>query len=693
MRVISTVFVYILRAFLCYNKENLYRILGGIFMKYDLKQFTLEEKLNLLTGKNFWQTDSANGKLPELFLSDGPHGVRKRANGETLAATAMPSLSALANSWDPELAYASGETIADECIALEADVLLAPGVNIKRTPLCGRNFEYFSEDPLLAGTLAKAYIEGVQSKGVGACLKHFAVNNRESRRTVQSSELDERTFREIYSPAFEIALQAEPWTVMCSYNLVNGVWASENEKLLRGVLRDEFGFNGLIVSDWRAVNHSARAVKASLDLRMPFDAHAYNELKQGLDEGWITEAEIDARVEKLLELVEKRVNAEKKRKSVYTKEQNHETAVRLARECVVLLKNDDGILPIRKGNVAVGSIFALTDLPGRGDFSIVPAIGGGGSALVRTDYKPRPLHQELAERYIGVSDAPNFQHSYFVFGEAYASDTVVLCVGLSEREGYDLDTIRLSREQEELILNTAKYNENVVVVVYAGSAVDMSAWIDKVKAVVFAGFLGEGAQEAVADILSGKANPCGKLSETFPLCIEDTPTVYTQGNGSVERYTEGLLVGYRWYDTKEKDVLFPFGHGLSYSEFEYSNLQIEKKSETDYEISFNVKNVSGVDGKEISQLYVRDVLSTVERPQKELKGFAKTALKAGESKRVCISLNARSFAYYSTVLDKWHVENGTFEIYVGASSRDIRLAGKIEINLPQKEQYSLPFEM
>ena len=221
----------------------------------------------------------------------------------------------------------------------------------------------------------------------------------------------------------------------------------------------------------------------------------------------------------------------------------------------------------------------------------------------------------------------------------------------------------------------------------------MSAWIDKVKAVVFAGFLGEGAQEAVADILSGKANPCGKLSETFPLCIEDTPTVYTQGNGSVERYTEGLLVGYRWYDTKEKDVLFPFGHGLSYSEFEYSNLQIEKKSETDYEISFNVKNVSGVDGKEISQLYVRDVLSTVERPQKELKGFAKTALKAGESKRVCISLNARSFAYYSTVLDKWHVENGTFEIYVGASSRDIRLAGKIEINLPQKEQYSLPFEM
>ncbi len=664
-------------------------------MKYNVKDFTLEEKLALLTGKNGWQTDSANGKLPELFLSDGPHGVRKMSDGKTLPATAMPNLSALANSWDAALAYECGETIADDCIELGADILLAPGVNIKRTPLCGRNFEYFSEDPLLAGTLAKSYIEGVQSKGVGTSLKHFALNNREYHRLIQSSEVDERTFREIYLPAFEIALQANPATVMCSYNLVNGVYASENEKLLKKVLREELGFEGVIMSDWGAVRNSAKAVKASLDLRMPYSGVAISELQAALDEGWLTEEEIDKRVEKLLTLIEKKEEVDKTKKVSFTKAQRHERAVGIARECIVLLKNTDNILPIQSGSVVVTD--APYPTPTDGVRFAFPPMGGGGSAYVTTDFAPRATFAELADRLQGKPVCvKNASHRWLpsVESAGYKADTVVLCVGTHrtvESEEFDRDTLRLHPSQEEMILNVAKVNPNVVVVVYAGSAIDMRAWADKVKAIVFAGYLGEGASEAVADVLSGKFAPCGKLSETFPLCLEDTPTGSACGNGYVERYDEGVFVGYRWYDSKNKDVLFPFGHGLSYAAFEYSDLKIEKKSETDYAVSFTVKNVSGVDGKEISQLYIRDTFSSVVRPEKELKGFVKTALKAGESKRVSLSLNARSFAFYSTALDKWYVENGEFEILIGASSRDIRLAAKIEIELPEHMQASRAF--
>ena len=667
-------------------------------MKYDLKQFTLEEKLRLLTGKDSWRLYDANGKLPEVFLADGPHGVRKVVDGQTLVATAMPNISALTNSWDPSLAYLDGETIGDECIARDVDVLLALGVNIKRTPLCGRNFEYSSEDPFLAGAMAKAYIEGVQSKGVGTSLKHFALNNREYERLAQSSEVDDRTFHEIYLPAFETVLEAKPWTVMCSYNPVNGIWASENEKLLKGVLRDELGYNGLIVSDWNAVHHSGKAAKATLDLRMPstWDDTAVNELKEGLNEGWLTEEEIDERVCKVLELVEKKVNADKTKKSVKTKEENHAAAVKIAQDSIVLLKNEDDILPLKGGRIAIG-----------GQFAAKPPFGGGGSALVNSDYAPRNLAEELSERlgdgatvefirdYSDTVHQARIRHTSSLLSAAYEADTVVLCVGSNAQmdgEDFDRTTIRLSPVHEDIILNTAKYNKNVVVVIYGGGAVDMRAWIGQVKAVVFAGFLGEGGQEAVADVLSGKVNPSGKLSETFPLCLEDTPTGADTGNGFVERYAEGVLVGYRWYDTKGKDVLFPFGHGLSYADFEYSDLAIEKKSETDYEVSFTVKNVSAVDGKEISQVYVRDVMATVERPEKELKGFAKTTLKAGESKRVCIALNARSFAFWSPALEKWYVESGAFDIYVGASSRDIRLCGKIEIDLPKKDQYCKAFK-
>ena len=661
-------------------------------MKYDIKSLTLDEKLRLLTGKNGWQLSNANGKLPDVFLSDGPHGLRMhditKDEKPTIPATAMPTLSLVSYGWDPELAYLDGKTIADECILNGADVLLAPGINIKRTPLCGRNFEYFSEDPFLSGTLGKAYIEGVQSKGVGTSLKHFCANNRERERYYQSSDVDERTLREIYLTPFEIAAQAKPWTVMCAYNPINGVYASENRWLLNDVLREDFGYDGVIVSDWGAVHNSWKAAKATIDLEMPYRDGAYPELKSAYEKGWLTEEEINERVTKLLELMEKVTTAKKKVET--TEEERHQIAVNIAKECMVLLKNEDNILPLKSGN------FLFTGTP-----NYNPPLGGGGSAYVTTNFKQDRL-STLVQNLLGET-ANCFTPYYGTDGvndawrigglaqDAHKADVCVLCLGTNksiEAEGYDRKHLRLPEIQEELINAVTEQNENVVVVLYAGSAVDMTPWIDKVKAVLLCGYAGEGGQEAAADLLVGNACPCGKLTETFPLALEDTPTSNYLGNGFVDRYEEGIFVGYRWYDAKKKDVLFPFGHGLSYAKFEYSNLEIEKKSEVNYVVSFTVKNVSNVDAKEISQVYVRDVFSMVPRPVKELKGFKKISLKAGESKRVSVTLNDRAFAYYSVPLKKWYVENGEFEILVGASSQDIRLKTSVEINSPDELQYS-----
>lgn len=661
-------------------------------MKYDITKLTLEEKLTLLTGKDTWQLETAGGKLPSVFLSDGPNGLRMHdvntPNHETKMATAMPSLSLVTSTWDPELAHLDGRTIADDCIEKGADVLLAPGVNIKRTPLCGRNFEYPSEDPYIAGVMAKAYIEGVQSKGVGTSLKHFCANNREYDRFAQNSEIDERTLREIYLRPFEIAAEAKPWTVMCSYNPVNGVYASENKWLLNDVLREEFGFDGLIVSDWSAVRQSARSAKATLDLEMPHRAEAYSELKAAYDSGWLTEAELDERVTKIVELMEKVAEAEKRVET--TKEERHAVAAKIAGEGMVLLKNEEGILPLRGGKLLVAGPYADGN-----------AMGGGGSAFVRTDYKVRPLGEELSARLGERAEmltcvarvTAGLRHTYMqrIVRTAYNADTVVLCVGTGEQiesEGYDRATIRLLPVQEDLILSVARVNPNVVVVLEAASAVDMSPWIDKVKAVLLAGFSGEGGQEAIADILVGNICPSGKLVETYPFDICDTPTGEEHGDGFTERYAEGIMVGYRWYDKCNCEVLFPFGHGLSYAEFAYSDLEITKTGDASCDVTFTVTNTSNIPAKEVAQVYVRDVFASVERPEKELKGFTKIALGAGESKRVTVSLDSSALAFWSVPLKKWYVENGTFEIMVGASSRDIRLAGKLEVTLPECEQYT-----
>lgn len=649
--------------------------------------------MQLLCGRNSWQFFTADGKLPEVFMADGPHGLRKMDEkcGTTQPATAMPNLHMLANGWDEELAYLEGATIADDCIENGVDVLLAPGVNMKRTPLCGRNFEYFSEDPFLAGKLAKAYIQGVQDKGVGTTLKHFCANNREYDRFFQTSEVDERTLREIYLPAFEIALEAKPWAVMSAYNPVNGVYAAENEWLMKEVLRGEFGFDGLIMSDWDAAHNSARMVKATVDLRMPYNSEHLSQLEQGYESGFITDSDLNARVEKVCAFMEKAKNTPKHLST--TQEQRHENAVKIARECIVLLKNEDDILPLKGGNIVV-----------TGSLSAQPCYGGGGSAKVVTEYKCKPLEEELQTR---LGESASVCGTAVIMGDcndplmqfgakrglkvAYGKDAVIICVGTgyTESEAHDRQGLKLDALQENYICQMAKYNPNVIVVLNSGSAVDVSAWIDKVKALVLLGFAGEGAQEALADVLSGKACPCGKLSETFALSLEDTPTGIPTQNCMVDRYKEGIFVGYRWYDTMEKEVAFAFGHGLSYAKFNYSNLEIEKRGETEYEVCFDITNDSDVDAKEIVQLYVRDVFAMVERPLKELKGFEKIFLKAGESKRVRLPLNFRSFAYYNLAMKKWHVEDGDFEILVGSSSRDIRLKATLQIQMPFETQNSL----
>ncbi|MBQ6922851.1 MAG: glycoside hydrolase family 3 C-terminal domain-containing protein, partial [Clostridia bacterium] len=559
--------------------------------------------------------------------------------------------------------------------------------------LNGRNFEYLSEDPLLSGVLAREFIKGVQGNGIGTSLKHFCANNREKGRRVQTSEIDERALNEIYFRPFEIALEAEPWTVMCSYNAVNGVYTSENRKLLKDTLRDKFGFKGLIVSDWGAVHNPYKSLKATIDLIMPYNEKTLDNVKVAFDKGLITMAEIDACVENVLKLVEKATSA--KKVVNYTAEQRHANAVKIAKGGITLLKNENGILPLKDG----GKYLVV------GELSEKP-VGGLGSAYVKTDYIYKSVTELLVEKLPkseisydrGARSCADWaegnrlklEYTKSVYYEAYGKDAVIVFVsGDTESESFDRYHIKLKPEYEEVIRNVSRFNDNVIVVVSSGSAIDMKDWIDDVKAVVYEGFAGEGANEAISSILVGETNPSGKLAETFPLDLDDTFAGEDTGDGFVEWYNDGIFVGYRHFDRYGIDVLFPFGYGLSYSDFKYDNLEIKKTGDCDFTVSYDITNISEVDGAEVSQVYVKDVFCMVIRPERELKGFEKTFIKAGETKRVSVKLDYRSFAYYNTALEKWHVENGTFEIFVGASSRDIKLKGKIDIELPDEMQQSL----
>ena len=539
-------------------------------MKKTTATLTVQEKIRLLTGKDFWHTDDLDGKIPNITMSDGPVGLRTERTGEdgktfTIPAVAYPSIQALANTWNPECARVMGECLADDCRDRGVELLLAPGVNIKRHPLNGRNFEYFSEDPQLAGVLAKAYVEGAQDSGIGVCLKHFCCNNLEYDRLHQTSDVDERTLRELYYRPFEIVCEAKPVSVMCSYNRINGEYAAEYRKGF-DFLRDECGFDGAVVSDWGAVRDRTASVKAGLDLEMPHGEAGMEKLARDLQEGSVTEGELDVCVGRVLQLVQRLKEMGKGKENKRTEAERAAAARGIAEESIVLLKNN-GVLPLEKG--ALLSVSGIYAKPDQTDY-----LAGGGSAAVRWPENTFDLPAALTARGFSCAYEPAFgvsvvhsfrQNARTAVLNAAKSDVNIVCVGTGGRvefEEGDRLTMRLPEVQERVILDSAACNPNTVVIVFAGAAVDMSAWEDSVEAILYAGFPGMGGAEALADILTGKVNPSGKLSETFPLAVEDVPAAGTYRRAGVTRYQEGLDVGYRYFDTYDVPVLYPFGHGL-----------------------------------------------------------------------------------------------------------------------------------
>ena len=665
-----------------------------------VSQMTLAEKAGLCSGNGFWHIKGIDRLgIPAVMVSDGPHGLRKQdafgdhiGLNESISAVCFPSAAGLACSFDRDLAYTLGEALGEECQAEDVAIILGPAINIKRSPLCGRNFEYFSEDPLLAGELAAAYIKGVQSKKVGVSVKHYAVNNQEHRRMTVNAVIDERTFREIYLPAFEVAVkQAQPWTVMCSYNKVNGTYASESKKLLTDILRTEWGFDGFTVTDWGACNNHVAGVLAGLDLEMPSTSGENDMmLVQAVQNGIIPESAVDQAAERIVRIIIRYIE-NRDTSAVFDRGVHHHLARRIARESMVLLKNDNNLLPIR-GNKKVAFI---------GKFAKEPRFQGGGSSHISASdilsamQAVRSVHSNVAyaKGYETQEDILIPELLEEAIDVAAAADLVVLFLGLPdafESEGYDRTHMRLPACQLHLLNEIIKVQQNVVVVLHNGSPVEMP-WAEHVSAILEAYLGGQAVGGAVIDLLFGAANPCGKLAETFPIKLEDNPSyLYFPGTRDTVEYREGIFVGYRHYDAKKMEVRFPFGHGLSYTTFDYSNLQLSTNVISDGEtltVSFDVTNTGNLTGKEIAQLYVSSAHTGIIRPEKELKEFAKVSLAPGETKNVQIQLNRRAFAYYETDIQDWYVENGAYKILVGASSRDIRLEDTVEI----KEAPQLPY--
>ena len=655
-----------------------------------VSQMTLEEKAGLCSGDDFWHTKAVERlRIPRTMVSDGPHGLRKQDDqadhlgiNDSIKAVCFPAACATAASFDPEMIRAMGEAIGESCQHEAVSVVLGPAVNIKRSPLCGRNFEYYSEDPYLAGRMATAMIQGVQSRNVGTSIKHFALNSQEHRRMSSSSDADERTIREIYFPAFEMAVkEAEPWTVMCSYNRINGVYASEDPWLLTEVLRKEWGFEGYVVSDWGAVSDRVDGVAAGLDLEMP-SSGGVNDRKivEAVRAGKLDEQVVDRACERILNIVYRYLENAKP-ETPWDKEAQHRQAAEIAAECMVLLKNDEDLLPLDKEE----------EIAFIGEFAEKPRFQGGGSSHINSFKTTSAL--EAAERlkityargYSVARDEATDADIAEAVAAAKKAKAAVVFAGLPdsyESEGYDRSHMRMPACQNRLIEAVAAANPNTVVVLHNGAPVEMP-WIGKVKAVLEAYLGGQAVGEAVVRILFGDANPCGHLPETFPRKLEDNPSfLYYGGEGNVTEYREGVFVGYRYYDKKKMDVLFPFGFGLSYTTFEYGNLRLsaDKIKDTDtLTVKVAVKNTGKRAGKAVVQLYVGDEESTPIRPVRELKGFLKVALQPGESREVSFTLDKRSFAYWNKQIHDWHVETGAFIIEVGSSSRDLPLKGKVEV--------------
>jgi beta-glucosidase len=658
-----------------------------------IQQMTLEEKASLCSGKNFWHLqDIPRLRIPSIMVADGPHGLRKQIDesdpigvDKSLPATCFPTASALAATWNRDLVYQIGVALGEECRQEKVSVLLGPGVNIKRSPLCGRNFEYFSEDPYLTGELAKSYINGVQSQGVGASLKHYAANNQETRRMTIDTIVDERTLREIYLTGFEIAVkQAQPWTVMCAYNRINGIYASDHANLMQDILKGEWGHQGLVVSDWGAMNNRVEALKAGVELEMPGVSNGNDELiAAAVRSGDLDETVLDRAVERILTLIFK-AQANLAHDFSYDPQAHHALARRTASEGAVLLKNEGNLLPLKPG--------ARIALVGR--FARSPRYQGAGSSLINPSQLDN-LYDELAA-IVGEPQliyAPGYPESgdyadETLIQEALAAirqaDITVICAGLTdmyEVEGMDRSHMNLPAGHDALIERLAVEHRQVVVVLSNGSPVQMP-WANDVPAILEAYLGGQAGAGGIADLLTGKVNPNGKLAETFPHKLQDTPAQPYPGGPAMVEYRESIYIGYRYYDAAKVEPLFPFGHGLSYTSFTYRDLTLVQAGET-VSVQFKVNNSGAVFGQEIVQLYVRDLHASVFRPGKELKGFTKVALAPGEETDVTLTLDPRAFAFYDVGSQAWVVEPGEFEILVGASSRDIRLSTIYQVTQAQ----------
>lgn len=663
-----------------------------------ISKMTLEEKAAMCSGADFWHTEAVERLgIPASMVSDGPHGLRKQDQegdylgvNDSIKAVCFPAGCGTAASFNRELLVKMGEVLGEECQAEGVSVILGPAVNIKRSPLCGRNFEYYSEDPLVASEMAGALIHGVQSKHVGTSIKHFLANNQETRRMSSDSRVDERTLREIYLAAFEGAVKKEkPWTVMCSYNKINGTYAAQNHKYLTEVLRDEWGFDGYVMSDWGAVNSRVEDLKAGLDLEMPTSMGANDKLIVGaVQSGELDESVVDTAVERILNIVF-RYEENRDKQAVFDRDQDHEMARKVAEETVVLLKNE-GVLPLAE-NDQIAFI---------GKYAAKPRYQGGGSSHINSHKVTSAW--DIAQAMGNVTYAQGFDDKEDKVDEKLFAEAVeaagkakaaVIFAGLPdafESEGFDREHMAMPSCQNELIRQVSQVQPNTVVVLHNGSPVEMP-WAGQVKGILEAYLGGQAVGGAVCDILFGRVNPSGKLPETFPLRLEDNPSYLSYiGEGDMVEYREGIFVGYRYYDKKKMDVLFPFGHGISYTTFAYANLRTDKEQMKDTDVmkvSVDVTNTGKMTGKEVVQLYVADKESTVIRPVKELRDFVKVELEPGETKTVTFTLDKRAFAYYSVRIHDWHVESGTFDILIGKSSRDIVLTKEVRV----ESTVELPF--
>lgn len=651
-------------------------------------QMTLEEKASLCSGRNFWETKAVERLgVASFMVTDGPHGLRKQAGesdhlglNASVPATCFPTAAATACSFDPALMREMGEALGQECRAEKVGIILGPAANIKRSPLCGRNFEYFSEDPLLTGEIAAGLIEGVQSQNVGTSMKHYLANNQERARVSSNSVVDERALREIYLAGFETAIKkAQPWTLMCSYNKINGTYASDDKRLMSDVPRGEWGFEGAIMTDWGAMNDRVEAIRAGLDLEMPGPCDGNDALiVQAVREGRLTEAQVDACAARITELA---LRVAQNQVTPYDQAAHHELARQIARESAVLLRKGTA-LPLQKGA-------KLTVI---GDFAKHPRYQGAGSSKINP---PRiiSLCDALDERKIEYTYAQGFaaegKPDDALVSEAVQSareaDVVIVMLGLPdsfESEGFDRAHMNLPENQNLLMAELTKTGKPIVAVLSTGAAVVLP-WREQVDSILLMYLAGQNSGTAAADLLLGEANPCGKLAETWPLALEDTPCHGFFGSKGNVEYRESIYVGYRYYDKAGREVAYPFGHGLSYTEFAYSDLKLsaaEMDEQDALEVSVTVTNTGDRAGKEVVQLYVEAPTEGIFRPVRELRAFTKVSLEPGECKTVSMTLNRRAFAYYDVDSKDWRVDSGEYAIQIGASSRDIRLTRSVTVH-------------